>query len=71
MPAASTSRANAASYAVIIVMRLPSRFIATTSDGDLLGDAGAPPYEEPRWGAAFHFEPPSRPAKPVPALPQS
>src|SRR5438105_339347 len=46
MPASATRRANAASYAVIIVMRLPSRFMATRSgtvtflrDGVL-----APPY---------------------------
>src|SRR5213593_602145 len=46
MPAWSTRRANAASYAVIIVMRLPSRFIATRSGTVTFFGAGVvtPPY---------------------------
>ena len=46
MPAWSTRRANAASYAVIIVMRFWSRFIATRSGTVTFRGAGAlaPPY---------------------------
>src|SRR6266545_2065356 len=72
MPACSTSRANAASYAVIIVMRLPSRFIATSSGTvTFLAIAGAPPYAEPADGclASMSYLRPGRPL-PVPASSQ-
>src|SRR5712692_7936586 len=65
MPARSTRRANAASYAVIIVMRLPSRFMATRSGTVSFfgGTAVAPPYAESVGRSSFSliFEPPSRP----------
>src|SRR5206468_11363334 len=55
MPAWSTRRANAASYAVIIVMRLPSRFIATRSGTVTFFGAGTdvPPY----WSLTSNLRP--------------